>query len=166
MEYSPFLVRELLLLMSVNQGIEEWICYRQDKFYYHQILLNSAFLSLIFLSLIDQGSVLMYFYTILFYSLFLLFIITFILAINGRPALYWIAALSIYVCSFLGGFSIGQITVGLTFIPLTLGIASVFGLMKKRYQSALFAGVGLIIGVFAVIFIGNELFYPIFKFFS
>ncbi len=108
----------------------------------------------------------MYFFTFLFYFLLLLFIFTFILALNGHPAFYLLSAFSIYICSFLGGFSIGQITVGLTFIPLTLGIASFLGLIKKGHHTPLYAGLGLIIGIFAVIFIGNELFYPIFMFFS
>lgn len=52
---SPFLVSGLLLLMSINQGMEEWIYYRKDKVYYHRLLQCAAFLTLIFLSVIDRG---------------------------------------------------------------------------------------------------------------
>lgn|SRR5690625_2754623 len=108
----------------------------------------------------------MYIYTIIFYLTFIISCTTFILALKECPTLYWISALSIYIYSFLGGFSIGQITVGLTFIPLTLAIASSLGWIRRNYHRALFSGLGFVIGIYAVVFIGNELFYPILMFFS
>jgi|SRR5699024_4246949 len=108
----------------------------------------------------------MFIYTIIAYSLLLISFLTFFAGLKGRPIYYWISAFSMYIFSFLGGFSIGQITVGLTFIPLTLGIASAFGWFKRVVHHAFFAGVGFVIGIFLVILVGNELFYPIFMFFS
>jgi|SRR5690625_5291261 len=108
----------------------------------------------------------MFIYTIIAYSALLISIITFIIALNKRPVFYWISALSIYIFSFLGGFSIGQLTVGLTFIPLSLAIASMFGWTRNKIQNALFAGLGFVVGFFMVILVGNTLFYPIFIFLS
>src|SRR5690625_1710202 len=108
----------------------------------------------------------MFIYTIIAYTTLFISVITFIIALNNRPSFYWFSALSMYIFSFLGGFSIGQITVGLTFIPLTLAIASMFGWSQSKIQNTVFAGLGIVIGFFMVVLVGNELFYPIFIFFS
>src|SRR5690625_7733168 len=72
--------------------------------------------------------------TILAYSLLFIAIISFVFAIMYHYHFYWLSALSIYIFSFLGGFSIGQITVGLTFIPLILAIGHSFQWIKSQTQ--------------------------------
>lgn len=105
-------------------------------------------------------------YTIIAYSLLLISFLAFFVALKGRLIFYWISALAMYIFSFLGGFSIGQITVGLTFIPLTLGFASMLGWIRQNFHRTLFAGLGFVLGIFMVILVGNNLFYPIFMWFG
>lgn len=105
-------------------------------------------------------------YTIIAYSALIMSIVSFIIALKGRTIFYWFSALSIYLFSFLSGFSIGQITVGLTFIPITLGVAVSFGWIRQNFHHALFTGLGVAIGVIMVAFWGNKLFYPIFIWFN
>ncbi|HLR71053.1 MAG TPA: hypothetical protein VK085_06440 [Pseudogracilibacillus sp.] len=105
-------------------------------------------------------------YTIIAYSALIMSIVSFIIALKGRTIFYWVSALSIYLFSFLSGFSIGQITVGLTFIPITLGVAVSLGWIRQNFHHALFTGLGVAIGVIMVAFWGNKLFYPIFIWFN
>lgn len=81
-------------------------------------------------------------FSIIAYSALVTAIVSLIFAISGRHRLYWISAIAIYIFSFITGFSIGQLTVGLTFIPLTLAIGFSFGWIKRKADSYLFAGVG------------------------
>lgn len=71
-------------------------------------------------------------YSVIAFSALILAIVSTFAAIKGKYQFYWISAIAIYVFSFLAGFSIGQITVGLTFIPLTLVIGHSFGWIKKQ----------------------------------
>src|SRR5690625_6555113 len=97
--------------------------------------------------------------TILAYSLLFIAIISFVFAIMYHYHFYWLSALSIYFFSFLGGFSIGQITVGLTFIPLILAIGHSFQWIKSQTQGLILMAAGCLIGLLSVVFIGNYIFY-------
>lgn len=100
-------------------------------------------------------------FTITAYALLIISIVSFIIAFNGKSAYYWLAAIGMYVFSFLSGFSIGQLTVGLTFIPLTLAIAHSIGLVQRRTERAIFFTVGFMIGLCVVIFVRQLVFYPL-----
>ena len=87
-------------------------------------------------------------------------------AIKGKYQYYWISAIGIYIFSFIAGFSIGQMTVGLTFIPLTLAIGYSLGWIKSKTQSIIFLCLGILIGFILVIYVGDLLFYPLFPLFN
>jgi len=101
--------------------------------------------------------------SVIAFSSLILAIASLIFAITGKHQLYWISALGIYIFSFLAGFSIGQLTVGLTFIPLTLAIGYSFGLIKNKRHSIFSLCLGTLTGTLMVIFVGNSLFYPLFS---
>ena len=67
-----------------------------------------------------------YFSEIAFSALIVAIVSTFF-AIKGKYHLYWISAVGIYIISFLAGFSIAQMTVG-----LTLAIGYSFGRIKNK----------------------------------
>ncbi|WP_010676566.1 hypothetical protein [Bacillus timonensis] len=93
-------------------------------------------------------------------SLFLFFI-TVIFAIKGDHRYYWVAAISIYVFSFVGGFSVGQLTVGIVVICLTLAIGYTFKWIRTKTQSLLALGIGVITAYIMVVYIDDAyLFYP------
>lgn len=87
-------------------------------------------------------------------------IISMTLAVMEYRAFYWIAALSIYLFSSIAGFSVGQIAVGFTFIPLTLAIGYTCKWIKTDTHAILFFFAGCVIGWLMVVFVGNWLFYP------
>jgi hypothetical protein len=88
-------------------------------------------------------------------------IVTVSLAIKGNYKYYWIAAIGIYIFSFLAGFSIGQLTIGLTFIPLSLAIGHTFGWLKTRVHRVLFVSLGVLIGAITILFVDDAwLFFP------
>lgn len=82
-------------------------------------------------------------------------------AVKGQHQLYWVSAVAIYIFSFLAGFSIGQLTVGLTFVPLALAIGYSFGWIKNNRSSIIFLCSGILFGIFIMIYAGNLLFYPL-----
>jgi hypothetical protein len=88
--------------------------------------------------------------TVIAYVSLLISIITLIFAIRGAHQLYWISAAGIYIFSFLAGFSIGQFTVGLTFILLALAIGYTLGRIKGKVHYCIFAGCGIVVGIFMV----------------
>lgn len=96
----------------------------------------------------------------------IIFIVSTLAAIMGKYQLYWVSAIGIYIFSFLAGFSIGQITVGLTFIPLTLAIGHSLGWIKNKIHSGVFLCIGILIGYLMVFYVDDaNLFFP-FTFFS
>ncbi|WP_404452798.1 hypothetical protein LG329_01395 [Virgibacillus necropolis] len=106
------------------------------------------------------------FFTIVFYAALFITVITTILAIKGNHQLYWVAALFTYIFSFIGGFSIGQITVGLTFVFIFLAVGYSFNIIKNNLQLTLFVIVGLMVGLILVLYVDDYwLFFP-FTFFS
>ncbi|ETT53891.1 hypothetical protein BSK66_12455 [Paenibacillus odorifer] len=86
---------------------------------------------------------------------------SFIIAFRGKHRYYWISAIAIYIFSFIAGFSIGQLTVGLTFIPLALAIGLSVGWINRKSEYLVFTGLGAVIGVIVVIFVDDYwTFYP------
>jgi sulfite exporter TauE/SafE len=89
-----------------------------------------------------------------------------VLAAKGNRKLYWVAAVAAYIFSFIAGFSIGQLTIGLVFIPLLLAIGYTLNLIKNKIQAALFLLLGIATGVVMVLYVDDAwLFFP-FRFFS
>lgn len=101
-------------------------------------------------------------FSVIAFSALIVAVVSFFLAIMGKQQLYWISAIGIYVFSFIAGFSIGQLTVGLTFIPLTLAIGFSLGWIKGKTDYLLSAGVGILIGVIFVLFVDD--YYTFFPF--
>jgi hypothetical protein len=102
--------------------------------------------------------------TIIAYVSLLVSVMCVIFAIKGIYQLYWISAAGIYIFSFLAGFTIGQFTVGLTFIFLSLAVGYSLGRIKGKAQYSLFAGAGIIIGFIMVAFVSNYwVFLPFWK---
>lgn len=86
-------------------------------------------------------------------------------AARGKHQLYWISAIGIYIFSFVAGFSIGQLTVALAFVPLALAIGYSFGWITNKTQRAIFACAGALIGLLMAAYAGSALFYPLFLLF-
>jgi hypothetical protein len=82
-------------------------------------------------------------------------IIFLIFAIIGKRMLYWGAAASIYIFSFLSGFSIGQLTVGLTFVFLALAIGYTFKRINRKSDFLSYTAAGILIGVLIVLFVDD-----------
>ncbi|GGD62529.1 hypothetical protein [Paenibacillus nasutitermitis] len=102
-------------------------------------------------------------FTIIAYVSLIVSIISVIFAIKGIHQLYWISALGIYIFSFLAGFTIGQFTVALTFIFLSLAIGYSLGRIKGKADYSLFSGVGIITGILLVVYVGGWVFLPFWK---
>lgn len=111
-----------------------------------------------------KGSVIIF--TLIAFSALIIAIVSSFFAIKGKYQYYWISAIGIYIFSFIAGFSIGQMTVGLTFIPLTLAIGYSLGWIENKTQSIIFLCLGILIGFIMVIYVGNLLFYPLFPLFN
>ncbi|WP_066319255.1 hypothetical protein [Bacillus sp. FJAT-29814] len=93
-------------------------------------------------------------------------VVSIVFSVKGNHKLYWIASLSAYIFSFIAAFSIGQITVGLVFIPLTLAIGYSLHLIRNKMQAAVFMILGIFIGAIMVLYVDDAwLFFP-FRFLS
>ena len=103
------------------------------------------------------------FFTVIAFTALIVAVVSIIIAIKGKYHFYWISAIGIYIFSFLAGFSIGQVTVGLTFIPLTLAVGFTFGRINNKVDSIFFLSSGILIGFLMVIYVGSWLFYPLFR---
>lgn len=100
--------------------------------------------------------------TTIAYLALLMTLITTIMAIKGYYYLYWIAAISIYIFSAIAGFTIGQWTVGLTFVFVILAIGYSFGWIRSKLSCAIFVVIGILMGLFMVVFVDDYwLFYPL-----
>jgi hypothetical protein len=93
--------------------------------------------------------------TVIAFLSLLISVISFIFAVKGPHQLYWVSAVGIYVFSFIAGFSIGQFTVGLTFLCLSLAVGYSFRRIKGKADYSLFAAVGIIVGVVIVSFVDD-----------
>lgn len=101
-------------------------------------------------------------YSLLAYLSLFLFLVTTIFAIKGDHKYYWFAALFVYIFSFLSGFSVGQLTIGLTFIFLILAIGYSFKWIKTKFHALLSTGIGLVIAYLAVVYVDDAyLFFPL-----
>jgi hypothetical protein len=88
-------------------------------------------------------------------------IISTIFALKGNIGFYWISAIGIYIFSFLAGFSIGQFTVGFTFVFLSMSIGFTFKLIKRKLDYVIFISGGVLVGFLMVFFVDDYwLFYP------
>ncbi|WP_102345928.1 hypothetical protein [Bacillus sp. Marseille-P3661] len=100
-------------------------------------------------------------FSVIAFSALVIAIVAAILAIKGKYGLYWISAVGIYIFSFLAGFSIGQMTIGLTFIPLTLAIGYSFGWIKNKIHNIIFLCIGIFAGFLMVLYVDDAwLFFP------
>lgn len=104
----------------------------------------------------------MFIFTFFAYTCLLIAVVATFFAIKGHHQLYWIAAIAIYIFSFIAGFSIGQLTVGFTFILLALAIGYTFGWIKNMIQVLTFTGIGAGIGLIIVLYAGEWKFLPFF----
>lgn len=99
--------------------------------------------------------------TIIAFSALVVAIVSTFFAIKGKHQLYWIATIGIYIFSFLAGFSIGQITVGLTFLPLALAVGYSLNLIKNGLSFTIFLVIGFLVGLIMVFFVDDVwLFFP------
>lgn len=89
------------------------------------------------------------------YVSLLISIVSVIFALKGVHQLYWISAVGIYIFSFLAGFSIGQFTIGLTFIFLSIAIGYTFGRIKGKVDYSIFGGAGILLGFLIVTFVDD-----------
>ncbi|SEQ91277.1 hypothetical protein SAMN05216232_3679 [Virgibacillus subterraneus] len=100
-------------------------------------------------------------FTLIFYGFVLITLISVVLAIKGKPKMYWVSALCTYIFSFLGGFSIGQLTVGLTFVFIVLALAYSFNWVKSGLHYVAFLVLGFVIGGIMVVYVDDAwLFFP------
>lgn len=101
-------------------------------------------------------------FSVIAYTTLLISIVLIFFAIKGKHQLYWIATIGIYFFSFITGFSIGQITVGFTFVLLALAIGYSFKLIKNKLHFTTCLGVGFLVGFFMIAFVDDSwLFFPI-----
>lgn len=105
-------------------------------------------------------------FSVIAFSALIIAIVATNFAIKGKYQLYWISAVGIYIFSFLAGFSIGQMTVGLTFIPLTLAIGYSFGWIKNKIHSIIFLCIGILIGFLMALYVDDAWLYFPFWFLS
>ncbi len=100
-------------------------------------------------------------FTFIFYGFVLFTLIAVVLAIKGEHKMYWVAALCTYIFSFLGGFSIGQLTVGLTFVFIVLALAYSLNWVKSGLHYVAFLVFGFVIGGIMVVYVDDAwLFFP------
>ncbi|MGN8647281.1 hypothetical protein [Gracilibacillus sp. HCP3S3_G5_2] len=92
-------------------------------------------------------------YTVIAYSSLIIAFVSVMLAIKGMRHYYWLAAFGCYLFSFLAGFSIGRLTVGLTFIPLALAIGYTFNWIQNNVHCFLFVCSGITIGLSIVLYV-------------
>jgi len=85
-------------------------------------------------------------FSVIAFSALVIAMVSIFFAIRGKYQFYWACAFGIFIFSFLAGFSIGQMTVGLIFIPITMAIGHSFGWIKSKIQSAIFLCLGVLIG--------------------
>jgi hypothetical protein len=104
----------------------------------------------------------MFIFSVIAFAALILSIVSTLLAIKGKHQLYWIATIGIYIFSMIAGFSIGQITVGFTFVFLALAIGHTFNMIKNKLHFTTFLGVGFLVGFTMVAFIDDSwLFFPL-----
>lgn len=100
-------------------------------------------------------------FTVIFYGLALFTVVATSLGAYGKPGWYWWAALSSYVCSFLGSFSIGLYLLSLTFVLVLLAMGHSFRLIQASWHSACAVVLGFGLWWFAVTMIDDSLlFFP------
>lgn len=100
--------------------------------------------------------------SILFYLLVALTILAVILAVGVSPKYYWLGALTSYIFSFLGGFTIGLCLLSITFILLALALAHTWGWIHKPLHSMVTISMAVIIWLVSIKTIDDYwLFWPL-----
>lgn len=103
----------------------------------------------------------LYLFSILFYLFLAITIISVILAIKKDPKYYWVGALTSYIFSFLGSWSIGIYTLSITFVLLALALAHKMGRIKNNFSSLIVIFIALLIWLLSITFIDDYwLFFP------
>jgi len=100
--------------------------------------------------------------TIIFYGTLFVAILSIVFAIIVSYHFYWLAAVAIYTFSLIGGFSIGQATVALVFIPIVMGIGHALKRVNTNLEALVYLGFGCILTSLVLFFkMGNYLFYAV-----
>jgi len=100
--------------------------------------------------------------SIVYYSLAILTLACAALAIVRSPRWYWAAALLSWIVSFLGAFSIGLLTLALTFVFLALAIGNQFDWIKTRIHGLVAVLAGVAVWVVAIATVDDYwLFFPL-----
>lgn len=81
------------------------------------------------------------------FSILFITIIFILIAIKGKHHYYWYASLGMLVFSILSGFSIGRITIGVTFLLLSLAIGYSLYLIQNKLNLITFLALGLLFGL-------------------
>lgn len=87
----------------------------------------------------------------------------------GRYSYYWVAAASMYVFSFLAGFSIGLYTLSLAFALLAVALAYSTGLAKRPWHAAAAGAAGFAVWAACVFYLNVDdywLFFPVYWLFK
>ncbi|WP_163103051.1 hypothetical protein [Peribacillus alkalitolerans] len=104
----------------------------------------------------------MFIFSVIAFTALIGLIVSIILAIKGKHQFYWFAAIGIYIFSLIGAWSIGQFTVGLTFVLLALAIGYTLNLIKTKLQYTTFVVVGFLVGFLMIAFVDDYwLFFPL-----
>jgi hypothetical protein len=101
-------------------------------------------------------------FTIIFYGLVILGVLTTIVGITVKPKLCWLAGILWYGASFLGSMSIGLYLLIFPFTLWSLAFAHTFRLIKKPSNTGLFIGIGILLWIVSITIIDDYwLFFPI-----
>jgi len=108
----------------------------------------------------------MFIFTVIAFTSLIIAVVAIVMAVRGKRNHYWTAAAAIYIFSFLAGFSIGQLTVGITFVLVVLALGYSLKLIKTHLQLFTFLFAGMATGILLVMFVDDYwLFYPFTVFF-
>lgn len=88
--------------------------------------------------------------TVVFYLAALLAVGASLAGARGRPRWYWVAAMLIYLDSFLSGFSIGLYLLSLSFALAALALGHSLGWVRRFWHAALANSTGLLLWYAAV----------------
>lgn len=99
------------------------------------------------------------FLSFVFFLLFITVLILYI-AIKVNHKFYWLAALLIYVFSYITAYLIGMFTVGFTFVALSLAVGYSFDWIKSKPSFFSFLSLGAVAGFLNVYYVRDYLFYP------
>jgi len=100
-------------------------------------------------------------FSILFYLSVGITFFLILLSIKKHPKYYWLGALTSYIFSFLGSWSIGLYTLSITFVLLALAFSHKMGWIKSIFHSLVVIVISLLIWFLSITFIDDYwLFFP------